>query len=150
MLRAGAADQISYEPALLDSPPMTVDRLARLGIVIALLTLGVVIVSLFAGLQALVSHPIATIVSIVLGILIIAPVAIVTMTAERRATSWTRSITGPNGKYLFLILLILWTAGMFIMSSMGLGALQVGAIALVMLFLGFFLFMGFIWAVIGQ
>jgi hypothetical protein len=129
---------------------MTVDRLARLGIVIALLTLAVVVVSLFAGLQALVSHPIATIGSIVLGGIMVWLIAKVALTAERRTTGWTRSITGPNGKWLFLLLIIVWIAGMTFLASLGLSGLTIGGIALVMLFVGFFLFMGFIWAVIGE
>ena len=48
---------------------MTVERLARIGVLIGLLTLAVVTVSLFAGLQALVSHPIAAISSIASGTL---------------------------------------------------------------------------------
>ena len=129
---------------------MTVDRLARFGVLIALLTLGVVLVSLFSGLQALVSHPIATIGSIVLGAIMVWLIAKVALTSERRTTGWVRSITGPNGKWLFLVLIMVWIAGMTFMASLGLGGLQVGALALVMLFVGFFLFMGFIWAVIGE
>jgi len=129
---------------------MTVERLARLGILIALLTLGLVVVSLFAGLQQLVNNPIAAIISIILGTIMVWLMAKVALTAERRNTSWTRSITGPNGKWLFLILIVLWMAGMTLLATLGLGALQVGAIALIMLFVGFFLFMGFIWAVIGE
>ena len=90
---------------------MTVERLARIGVLIGLLTLAVVTVSLFAGLQALV---------------------------------------GPNGKILFLILIGAWVAGMTFLASLGLSGLTIGGIALVMLFIGFFVFMGFIWAVIGE
>lgn len=129
---------------------MTVDRLARLGVFIALLTLAVVLVSLFAGLQALVSHPIATIGSIVLGGIMVYLIGKVALTSERRTTGWVRSITGPNGKWLFLLLIVAWIAGMTFMASLGLGGLQIGGLALVMLFVGFFLFMGFIWAVIGE
>jgi hypothetical protein len=129
---------------------MTVDRLARLGIVIALLTLVVVIVSLFAGLQQLVDHPIAAVGAVSLGTIMVFIMARVALTPERRATGWTRAITGPNGKWLFLLLIGAWVAGMTYMASLGLGSLQVGALALVMLFIGFFLFMGFIWAVIGE
>jgi len=129
---------------------MTVDRLARFGVLIALLTLAVVLVSLFAGLQALVSHPIATITSIALGALMVFIIAKVALTSERRTTGWVRTITGPNAKLLFLILIIAWIAGMTFLASLGLGGLQIGGIALVMLFVGFFIFMGFIWAVIGE
>ena len=114
---------------------MTVERLARIGVLIGLLTLAVVTVSLFAGLQALVGHPIA---------------AKVALVAERRQTGWTSHITGPNGKILFLVLIGAWVAGMTFLASLGLSGLTIGGIALVMLFIGFFVFMGFIWAVIGE
>ena len=69
---------------------------------------------------------------------------------EQRQVGWTRGITGPNGRWLFLILippgLPVWPSW----PALGLSALTVGGIALVMLFVGFFLFMGFIWAVIGE
>ena len=129
---------------------MTVDRLARVGVFIALVTLGVVLVSLFAGLQALVSHPIATISSIVLGGIMVYIIAKVALTSERRTTGWVGHVTGPNGKFLFFLLILAWVAGMIFMASLGLGGLQEGGLALVMLFVGFFLFMGFIWAVIGE
>ena len=129
---------------------MTVERLARIGVLIGLLTLAVVTVSLFAGLQALVSHPIAAIASIALGTLMVWIMAKVALVAERRNVGWTRGITGPNGKWLFLVLVGAWVAGMAFLASLGLSGLTVGGIALVMLFVGFFLFMGFIWAVIGE
>ena len=135
---------------LVDSPTVTVERLARFGVVIALLTLAVVTVSLFAGLQALVSHPIAAISSILLGTLMVWIMAKVALTAERRQVGWTRGVTNPNGRWLFLILIGAWIAGMAFLASLGLSGLTVGGIALIMLFVGFFLFMGFIWAVIGE
>ena len=129
---------------------MTVNRLAQFGVVIALMTLAVVVVCLFAGLQALVSHPIAAIASIALGTLMVWILAKVALVAERRQVGWTRGITNPNGRWLFLILIAAWIAGMAFLASLGLSGLTVGGIALVMLFAGFFIFMGFIWAVIGE
>jgi hypothetical protein len=129
---------------------MTVERLARIGVLIGLLTLAVVTVSLFAGLQALVSHPVAAISSIALGTLMVWIMAKVALTAEHRSVGWTRHVTGPNGRFLFIALIGAWVAGMIFLASLGLSGLTVGGIALVMLFVGFFLFMGFIWAVIGE
>ena len=51
---------------------------------------------------------------------------------------------------LRLVQFAAWIAGMAFLASLGLSGLTVGGIALVMLFVGFFLFMGFIWAVIGK
>src|SRR4029079_347437 len=125
---------------------VTVERLARIGGLIGLLTLTVVVVSPFAGMQARVARRVAAISSIVLGSLMVWIIAKVALVAERRQGGWTRGITGPNGRWLFLILIGAWIAGMAFLASLGLSGLTVGGIALVMLFAGFFIFMGFIWA----
>ena len=69
---------------------------------------------------------------------------------ERRFTGWVRAITGPNGRYAFGLLLVLWFAGMAALASLSLPANVVGGPALLGLFAGFFIFMGFIWSVIGE
>lgn len=72
------------------------------------------------------------------------------MVPESRYTGWTRYVTGRNGKYAFGLLLLLWIAGMSVLAALGLPANIVGGPALIGLLLGFFIFMGFIWAVIGE
>ncbi len=69
---------------------------------------------------------------------------------EARYTGWTRLITGRNGRYFFGLLLVLWTAAMAVLAALGLPANVVGGPALIGLLLGFFIFMGFIWSVIGE
>ena len=69
---------------------------------------------------------------------------------ERRFTGWTRYVTGRNGKYAFGLLLVLWIAGMAVLAALGLPANIVGGPALIGLLVGFFIFMGFIWSVIGE
>jgi hypothetical protein len=69
---------------------------------------------------------------------------------ERRRTGWVQAITTVNAKYLFLALIVLWIAAMGLLASMNLEANTVGVPALVGLFAGIFIFMGFIWAVIGE
>jgi hypothetical protein len=69
---------------------------------------------------------------------------------ERRFTGWTRYVTGRNGKYAFGLLLVLWIAGMSVLAALGLPANIVGGPALIGLLVGFFIFMGFIWSVIGE
>ena len=74
------------------------------------------------------------------------------LTAEGGST-WVRKITNPNAKFLFTFLFILWAVGFGI-------ALQLvpheganspyGGIGLIALFSGFFIMMGFLWAVIGE
>jgi len=129
---------------------MTVERLQRVGVVFALLLLGVVIVSLLAGLQQLINHPIAMFASIALGTVMVLVIAKVALVAENRHTGWVRSITGPNGRWLFLILIVIWGVTMAGLASANLGPQQMGAPAFVGLLVGIFLFMGFIWSVIGE
>lgn len=66
---------------------------------------------------------------------------------------WVRRITNPNAKFLFTVLFIVWSVGF------GIGLQLVphtgasspyGAIGLIALFSGFFIIMGFLWAVIGE
>jgi hypothetical protein len=126
------------------------DRLKRIGIVIALLITGVVIVSLIAGFQQLLLHPAAALGSIAIAALMTLIILLVALVPSRRFTTWVRSIIGPNGRYLFLILIFLWIGGMAFLASLNLGPQQIGSPALVGLFAGIFLFMGFIWSVIGE
>ena len=133
---------------MVDSAAM--ERLKQLGIVLALLTTGVVIIALVHGFQSLISQPIALIGSIVLAAFMVAIFMKVALVPERRYVGWVRGVTGPNARWLFLVLLLLWGGGMAFLASLGLGPQQAGAPALVGLFAGIFLFMGFIWAVIGE
>jgi hypothetical protein len=67
---------------------------------------------------------------------------------ESRFTGWVRSLTGRNGRWAFLILLLLWGAAMA--SLQAFPAQAEGGLALIGLLAGFFLFMGFVWSVIGE
>ena len=125
-------------------------RLATFAILVALLTTGVVVVSLIAGFQQLLLHPIAAIGAILIASFMSLIILKVALVPGQRYTGWVRSVTGPNGRWLFLVLLLLWGAGMAFLASLGLGPQQVGSPALVGLFAGVFLFMGFIWSVIGE
>jgi hypothetical protein len=126
------------------------ERLKQFGILVAILSLGVILVGLFHSFQLLISNPIALVGSILLGAVMVWIFLRVALVPERRYTGWARGITGPNGRWLFLILLLLWGGAMAFLASLGLGPQQAGAPALVGLFVGIFLFMGFIWAVIGE
>jgi hypothetical protein len=128
---------------------MAIQRWKQLAIVFCLLLTGVVIVSLFAGFQQLIGHPFAAIGSILISAVIVLIILRVALVAAQRHVGWTRSLFGPNGRWLFLLLLLLWGAGMALLASSGMSALQGGAWAFVGLLAGTFLFLGFIWAVIG-
>ena len=74
------------------------------------------------------------------------------MTAEGGAT-WVRKITNPNAKFLFTFLFIGWAVvfgiGLQLVPHTGANS-PYGGIGLIALFSGFFIMMGFLWAVIGE
>ena len=74
----------------------------------------------------------------------------VALVPAQRYSGWARSLTGPNGRWFFLILILLWIVFMSLLALSGQTALVVGAIAFLGLLTGIFLFMGFIWSVIGE
>jgi hypothetical protein len=126
------------------------DRLRTIGIVLALLVTGVVIVSLFHGFQSVIGQPIALLLGILMAAAMMAIFLKVALVPERRYVGWVRGVTGPNGRWLFAVLLLLWVGVMGFLASQNLGPQDAGAPALVGLFAGIFLFMGFIWSVIGE
>lgn len=133
---------------MLDSGAM--ERLQHMGVVFAFLLTGVVLVSLYAGFQAAIGQPVALLIGVIMGGAMIAILLRVALVSERRHTSWVGSITNRNGRYLFGFLLVLWVASMGFLASLNLPANTVGGPALIGLFAGFFIFMGFIWAVISE
>ena len=74
------------------------------------------------------------------------------MTSERRS-AWVGRITGPNGKWLFGLLFLGWAVlfGVALQLVPHEGANSpYGGLGLVAMFSGFFIMMGFLWAVIGE
>jgi hypothetical protein len=126
------------------------ERWKRAAILFAILLTGAVVISLYAGFLQLIIHPVALIGSVLLAAVMGIILLRVALVPSQRYTGWTRAVVGPNGRWLFLLLILLWIAGMAFMSSLGLGPQQSGAPAFVMLLVGIFLFMGFIWSVIGE
>jgi hypothetical protein len=88
-------------------------------------------------------------------LLVITMIAIIlrsAMTAEG-GSSWVRKITNPNAKFLFTFLFIGWAIvfgiGLQLVPHTGANS-PYGGIGLIALFSGFFIMMGFLWAVIGE
>ncbi|HEX8941013.1 MAG TPA: hypothetical protein VF763_12705 [Candidatus Limnocylindrales bacterium] len=73
------------------------------------------------------------------------------MTPEGRPNGWVRAITSPNAKYLFGFLFVVWAVvfGLTIGQFPNVVSSPYGGLALIALFSGFFIMMGFLWAVIG-
>ncbi len=131
---------------------MTWERLRQLGYLFAVLLLGVVIVSLYGNFRSELeaSEYIGFLGGVLLGALMVGFLLIIMIVPERRRTAWVEAITTVNAKYLFLVLIIVWALAMGILASMNLEANTVGVPALIGLFAGIFIFMGFIWSVIGE
>ena len=74
---------------------------------------------------------------------------------ERRATPWVKGIVGPNGRYLFALLILAWIGFMLALFLLppepsGVPNALIGGLAFVGLLAGTFLFLGFIWSVISE
>jgi hypothetical protein len=97
-------------------------------------------------------QPIPIGVSAIIVITMIAIILRSAMTAEGGST-WVRKITNPNAKFLFTFLFIAWALvfgiGLQLVPHTGANS-PYGGIGLIALFSGFFIMMGFLWAVIGE
>jgi hypothetical protein len=131
---------------------MTWDRLRVLGYLSALLLLGTVIISIYGALRVELeaSRFIGFGGGVLLGAAMVTLLVIVMLVPERRRTAWVEAITTVNAKYLFLVLIIAWAVSMGFLASLNLEVNTVGVPALIGLFAGIFIFMGFIWSVIGE
>ena len=131
---------------------MTWERLRLLGYVSAFLLLGAVVTGLYGAFRTELeaSQFIGFGGGVLLGALMVSLLLIIMIVPERRRTAWVQAITSVNARYLFLLLIIVWAATMGLLASMDLEVNTVGVPALVGLFAGIFIFMGFIWSVIGE
>jgi hypothetical protein len=131
---------------------MTWERLRVLGYALALVLLGVVLVSLYGAFRTELekSQFIGFLGGVVLGTLMVSLLLLVLIVPERRRSAWVRAITGVNARYLFLLLIVGWALAMGLLASLNLEVNTIGVPALVGLFAGIFIFMGFIWSVIGE
>ena len=75
------------------------------------------------------------------------------LSSEGGRPGWVRWITNPNAKILFTLLFIGWAIvfgiGLQLVPHSG-ASTPYGALGLIMMFSGFFIMMGFLWAVIGE
>lgn len=128
------------------------DRLRNLGFVLAFLTLGLVLFSLYGAFRSAIENGnwVAFVGGILLGAFMVAILLKIMLVPDRRSTGWVKSVTSINARYLFGVLILAWIGAMSLLASLNLETTTVGAPALVGLFFGIFIFMGFIWAVIGE
>jgi hypothetical protein len=100
--------------------------------------------------EAAFATPIAFLMTILFAGAMVALLARTALVPESRFTSWVRGLTGRNGRYAFGLMIVVWIAGMAVLAFLNLPANIAGGPALIGLFAGFFIFMGFIWSVIGE
>jgi hypothetical protein len=131
---------------------MTWERLRLLGYIFALLLLGTVVISLYGAFRTELeaSEYIGFGGGVLLGALMVSFLLVIMIVPERRRTAWVQAITTVNAKYLFLVLIIVWALAMGLLASLNLEVNTIGVPALIGLFAGIFIFMGFIWSVIGE
>jgi hypothetical protein len=100
----------------------------------------------------IVTHPVEFGISIAIAALMVYIFLRAAMTPDRRA-GWVRRITHPNAKVLFALLFIGWAVvfgiGLQLVPHEGANS-PYGGLGLIMMFTGFFIMMGFLWAVIGE
>jgi hypothetical protein len=123
-----------------------------MGYLLAIVLLGVVLFSLYGAFRTELekSHFIGFLGGVVLGMIMVGLILVVLIVPERRRTAWVEAITSVNARYLFLVLIIGWALAMGLLASLNLEVNTVGVPALIGLFAGIFIFMGFIWSVIGE
>lgn len=98
-------------------------------------------------IEAALGQPIGMAIAIVFAGGMIVLLFAVMATPERRR-GWVSGITGRNGRWAFLFLILAWSAYMAFVTFLPEGAH--GSLQLIGLLAGFFIFMGFTWAVIGE
>ena len=131
---------------------MTMDRLRNLGFLLAFMLTGIMLFSLYGAFKSAIEggNWLAFLGGIVMGGGMAALIAVILLTPDRRQTGWVKAITSINARYLFGLLIVAWVLIMGFLMAMNLPGTQEGGLALIGMFAGIFIFMGFIWSVIGE
>jgi len=130
----------------------------------ALVLLGFMVVAMVSLVQAFVMSVPAPLILVaaqgLLGSIVLAAIVIIIVqrsarSPESRASRWARPIVGHNGRYLFGLLIVAWTGFMFMLASLpaepnGSPSSWIGGMALLGVLAGSFVFLGFVWSVIGE
>jgi hypothetical protein len=130
----------------------------------ALVLLGFMVVAIVSLVQSFVISVPAALILVaaqgLLGAIIMSTVLVVIVlrsarSPESRVSRWARPIVGPNGRYVFGLLIVAWTGFMFVLGNLpreadGGPSLWLGGMALLGLLAGAFVFLGFVWSVISE
>ncbi len=131
---------------------MTMDRLRTLGFLLAFGLTGIMLFSFYGAFRSAIEggNWVAFLGGILMGTAMVSLLVVIMLTPDRRQTGWVKAITSVNTRYLFGVLILAWILTMGLLMSMGLPATEEGGLALIGMFAGIFIFMGFIWSVIGE
>ena len=98
-------------------------------------------------------HPTEFGIAIAIVVLMIGTFQKAALSAEGSKPGWVRAITTPNARIFFGLLFVAWALvfgiGLQLVPHEGASS-PYGGLALIALFSGFFIMMGFLWAVIGE
>ena len=92
---------------------------------------------------------------LVSGAVVVAMIGIMLKAAlsSEGGSRWVKKVTNPNAKFLFTFLFIAWSVvfgiGLQLVPHTG-ASTAYGSLGLIAMFSGFFIIMGFLWAVIGE
>lgn len=100
--------------------------------------------------EATFAQPLAFLFAIAFAAMLVGLMLRVALTPQASFSGIAHAVTGPNARWGFLVLIVVWALGMGAVSLLSLSYLTVGGIAFVGLLVGLFLFMGLIWSVIGE
>ncbi len=99
------------------------------------------------------NHPIEFGIAAALVLAILLTAMFSALSAEGPKRAWVRAITSPNARFFFGFLFVVWCVvfgiGLQLVPHEGASS-PYGALGLIALFSGFFIMMGFLWAVIGD
>ena len=100
--------------------------------------------------EAAFAQPLAFIIAIAVAAALVGLILRVALAPQASFSGIAHAVTGPNARWGFLALIAVWAVGMGAVNFLSLSYLTVGGLAFIGLLVGLFLFMGFIWSVIGE
>jgi hypothetical protein len=100
--------------------------------------------------EASFAQPLAYLIAVAAAAILVGLLLRVALVPSTRFSRLSHGVTGRNARYGFLLLIVAWAIAMGGINFLSLSYLTVGGLAFVGLIIGLLLFMGFIWAVIGE
>jgi len=100
--------------------------------------------------EAAFAQPLAFIIAVAVAAILVGFMLRVALVPQSSYSGIAHAITGRNARWGFLLLIVVWAIAMGAVNFLSLSYLTIGGLAFIGLLVGLFLFMGFIWSVIGE